>query len=219
MKRIVLIFIFNSLFIIIIFLLFQKKEDLVLHTIINTKSSITYCFLSGMLLILDIILPIPSSLIMILNGKILGIWFGSLLSLTTGLASAIIGFYIGRRLKSIINPFFSADEIYRSDQMFKRFGLISICLSRALPIIAESLSVLSGTTSMTSRAYFIYSFVGQFLTSIIYGVAGSMTNTINSNLLLGSIIVCILVLVWIVTIKQKIAVKKNQRTNSKNLSL
>lgn len=49
------------------------------------------------LLVADVVLPVPSSVIMVANGAIFGIVVGSILSLIGSTGAAMIGFLIGRR--------------------------------------------------------------------------------------------------------------------------
>src|SRR4051794_24585739 len=48
------------------------------------------------LLIADVVLPVPSSVIMLAHGALFGVWIGSILSLAGSVGCALAGFAIGR---------------------------------------------------------------------------------------------------------------------------
>jgi uncharacterized membrane protein YdjX (TVP38/TMEM64 family) len=49
------------------------------------------------LLVADVLLPVPSSLVMVAHGALFGVALGTLLSLTGSVGAALFGFAIGRR--------------------------------------------------------------------------------------------------------------------------
>src|SRR5262245_9136493 len=60
------------------------------------------------LLIADVLLPVPSSLVMVAHGALFGVVIGTLLSLLGSVGAALFGFAIGRRggrlLERIVTP-------------------------------------------------------------------------------------------------------------------
>lgn len=74
---------------------------------------------------------------------------------------------------------------------------MAITISKALPIISEAVSVVSGTTSMTFKNFLYYSIAGHFIVSVIYAYAGSLSSEFNSNLVAALIIVLALFAGWI----------------------
>ena len=55
------------------------------------------------LLIADVLLPVPSSLVMVAHGALFGVVIGTLLSLTGSVGAALFGFAIGRRGGSLLS--------------------------------------------------------------------------------------------------------------------
>src|SRR3954468_1580895 len=49
------------------------------------------------LLVVDVTLPVPSSLVMVAHGALFGVAVGTLLSLTGSTGAALVGFAVGRR--------------------------------------------------------------------------------------------------------------------------
>lgn len=197
MRKLLSLFIFCSFLIIIVFLLFGDFEQWTAHHLNTSKSLAAYTGLSFALLTGDIILPVPSSLVMILNGKVLGVFFGSLLSLVSGVLSSSIGFFLGKFSNPFLEKIFSEKERNAGNSLFKRFGYSAIIISKSLPVISEAVSFVSGTTSVAFKTFFIYSFMGHLLVSVIYAYMGSFAGAVDSNILSAIIIAIALVLGWI----------------------
>ena len=144
--------------------------------------------LSFVFLVADILLPTPSSLIMILNGKMLGPAGGALLSLAASMIASAIGFYIGQKTAKGFNRFFSAKEIKLGNELFEKYGILSIAVSKGIPILSEAVSFLSGNTSIPFKKFLFYSLLGNLPVSIIYAYVGSYASTSNSWLISGLVI-------------------------------
>ncbi len=78
------------------------------------------------LLISDVILPVPSSLVMIANGALFGIVPGTLLSVIGSLGAALVGFFIGRRGSSFLIRFVPVKEQSRANRLLAKWGLFVI---------------------------------------------------------------------------------------------
>ena len=150
MKRLVFLLIFVSLVIIISFLLLNGLEDKMQAWVHSASSRWTYSAISFGLLAGDILLPVPSSLLMILNGKVLGVVAGASLSLVAGMTASLIGFYLGRKSTRFVNRFFSEKDIVAGNRFFSRFGSFSITISKAIPILSETISFISGCRERSS---------------------------------------------------------------------
>ena len=54
------------------------------------------------LLIAVVVLPVPSSIVMVAHGALFGVWWGTMLSLSGSVGAAVFGFAIGRRGGAIL---------------------------------------------------------------------------------------------------------------------
>jgi len=198
MKRLLVIFLLCCVLVITTFLLFEDIEHWIQAHINSEKSLATYTLLSFSFLALDTLLPVPSSLLMILNGKILGPFFGTLVSLVSSLLSSVFGFYLGRSANPYFDKLFSTQDKAYSNNLFRKFGNTAITISKALPILSEAISFVAGTTSMPFKTFLLYSAIGHFVVSIMYAYLGSFSNAINSGLVTVVIIVFAILLGWVV---------------------
>jgi len=199
MKKILSLFLFIALFVIITFLLFSDVEVFVEEQLGVENSIEAYALFSFTFLLSDIILPIPSSLIMILNGKVLGFMGGSILSLLSGFCSSSLGYFLGHKSVKYLNRFFSEREIENANSFFIKYGKLSVALSRGIPIISESLAVLSGTTALSYSTFALYSLVGHLVVSVVYAWVGAFTDAYNGHVITVIVVGITLILSWIIS--------------------
>lgn len=198
MKKLFSVFFFCCFFVLIFYFLLGGFEEEIAIFLESQENINSYSILSFLVLSLDIFVPVPSSLVMILNGRILGIFPAILLSTTSGLLSSTIGFYIGRKSEPLVDLFFSQKEKNLSSRIFLKYGKSAILFSKALPIVSEALSFLSGTTAISFKMFFFYSFVGHMIISAVYAYAGNFSTSMDSNFLSAGIIIIVLFLFWII---------------------
>jgi uncharacterized membrane protein YdjX (TVP38/TMEM64 family) len=197
MKKIFSTLFFCTVLVLAMFLFFSEMEQWIGLYLNAQRSKWNYAIFSSLFLTADIILPIPSSLIMILNGKILGAILGSLISFVSGLTSSMIGFYMGCRSMPFVNRFFNVRERNAGNMFFEKYGNLAIVMSKSLPVISESLSVVAGTTSVSFRSFFLYSAAGHLTVSLAYGVIGSYAFSLDSKLVSGLVIFAVPVIGWL----------------------
>lgn len=132
----------------------------------------TAALTSILLLTSDIILPIPSSIIMIANGAVFGIITGTLISLAGTLASSLIGFLIGRKGLKFINKLINEKEQQQADKLIKRWGIVIIIITRPIPLLSETVSIMAGTSKISFLKITAASIAGLLPPSIIYALSG-----------------------------------------------
>lgn len=135
------------------------------------------------LLIADVLLPVPSTLVMTALGAIHGILIGTLLSLVGNLGAAMFGFWLGRRSDGVMGRFLSLDDRAAAANFLNDWGELGIILSRPIPILAESVAILAGTSPAISWAKLLRcSLIGALPASAIYAWAGAQAVTLQSGL-------------------------------------
>lgn len=199
MRRLLSLAFFSFIIVVMIFLMFGEKEDQVIQNLVQQGQRWRYVALSFFMLAADVILPVPSSLVMIANGKILGMAGGTMLSFLAGMVSSWIGFLLGRFAGSRVNGFFSESEKRAGDLLFERFGAFAIIVSKCLPILSEVLSFVSGNTSMSLNRFLRYSIIGHAVISLMYAAVGAYANEAgNTQLISAAIIAGVLITGWLV---------------------
>jgi uncharacterized membrane protein YdjX (TVP38/TMEM64 family) len=134
------------------------------------------------LLIADVVLPVPSSLVMIAHGALFGIWIGSILSLAGSVGCSLAGFAMGRAGRENVRRFVTDAEYARASRLLDRWGMVAIVATRPVPILAEVMSIIAGTTPALSWWQItISSVAGSLPPAIAYAVAGHLaTKTVGA---------------------------------------
>jgi uncharacterized membrane protein YdjX (TVP38/TMEM64 family) len=130
------------------------------------------------LLVADVVLPVPSSVIMVGYGSLYGVVIGTLLSVLGNVGAALFGFLLGQRGGRWLHRFFPDSARQQAERVLSRYGLLAIKLSRPVPLLAETMVVLAGTAlAGTSRLplwqVMLASALGSLPAALLYGVAGA----------------------------------------------
>ncbi len=175
MKKIVIPFLIFTVIIILIFVFFGGSEiyfqDLLEEARVNPSY---YGFLSFLILSSDIVLPVPSSIVMHFNGMVLGTFLGASLSLTSVMISSIVGYYLGRSTEWFIK---SKSNTKESD-FFSKYGVFAIILSRGIPILSESIVLICGYNRFNFKSFMGYSLLGYVPICLLYAYFGNLSNNL-----------------------------------------
>ena len=126
------------------------------------------------LLTLDLFLPIPSSILMILSGTLLGWPIGWLFSLVGAMGSAVLGFWMCRYWgKPVFDRIVGPGDTRRVTLFFERHGVWAILLSRSVPMLTEVISCLAGLSAMRFRLFLGVSLAGTAPLCLLYAWVGS----------------------------------------------
>ena len=113
-----------------------------------TQATVGVACLRLFLLIGDVFLPVPSSLVMVTNGALFGIVLGTALSAIGSLGAAAIGFGIGHRGGSFLHRFVPVLGLQQANHLLHKWGMLAIILTRPFPLLAETTVVMAGNSSM-----------------------------------------------------------------------
>jgi uncharacterized membrane protein YdjX (TVP38/TMEM64 family) len=153
-------------------------------------------FVGFALLTLDVLLPVPASLVMIAHGALFGVVLGTALSLLGGMAAAALGFFIGRRSTVWLERLVSEEERRRADLWLSRYGEVAVVASRPVPILAESVAILAGTSSMGWARFLLASFAGYIPAALLYALTGATAARLDSALLVFTLVIAITGVFW-----------------------
>ena len=107
-----------------------------------------------LLLVSDILLPIPATLVMTALGMLYGPVVGGLIGAGGSFLGGMIAFLACAKLgRPAARHFVSDAELVRGEALFERWGAWIIVLSRWLPIIPEAVSCMAGIVSMPRRLF------------------------------------------------------------------
>lgn len=149
------------------------------------------------LLIADVFLPVPASLIMVAHGALFGIVGGTLLSLFGGLAASAVGFAVGRRGSAALHRWVPEAERRRADALLRQWGDLAVVVSRPVPILAESVAILAGTSPLGWRRFLVASAAGLLPVAVLYALTGATAAHLDSAFLMFGLVMLVAALVWL----------------------
>lgn len=117
------------------------------------------------LLIADIVLPAPSSLLMIANGAALGLWSGALASIAGSMGCAMAGYWLGRTGK------LRDDGSGRA--FLDRWGAAAVAASRPVPLLAEAVAIVAGSARLPLGRFTWSALAGCTPPAVLYAWAGA----------------------------------------------
>lgn len=135
------------------------------------------------LLWIDLLLPVPSSVVMTVSGMIFGLWTGALVSFVGATGAAVIGFFACRRGgHAMFKRLIADDDIRAIDRWFQSWGAAAIILSRPVPMMTEVLSCLAGLSDLKTRTFLVAATLGHIPVAIVYAWAGARGGLNNPTL-------------------------------------
>ena len=135
------------------------------------------------LLALDVVLPVPSNIVMVAHGALFGIVVGTLLSLAGTMLASAAAFWIGRRGGRMLALVVPPDERARADAVLARWGIIAIVVSRPLPLLAETILVLAGASRLTWQTAMVAALVGSVPLCLFYAWAGAASTGVEGGMI------------------------------------
>ncbi|HEV7644022.1 MAG TPA: VTT domain-containing protein [Pyrinomonadaceae bacterium] len=161
----------------------------------TNSGRVTAALIGVGLLVADVLLPVPSSLVMVAHGALFGVWVGTLLSLTGSVGAALFGFAIGRRGEGALNKFVTDEERLRANALLKRWGVMAIVVTRPIPIVAETVAIVAGTSSLGWGSVAIASLAGSIPAALLYAITGAAIADLQSSTMVFGLVILIAVLI------------------------
>lgn len=149
------------------------------------------------LLIVDVALPVPASLVMIAHGALFGVVGGAVLSLVGSTGAALAGFAIGRRGGPLLARLVPADERARADRLLARWGMVAVVVTRPVPILAETTAVMAGASTMGWAHVAIAAVAGSLPAAVLYALTGALAASFEHGVLVFGLVLMIAGGVWL----------------------
>lgn len=148
------------------------------------------------LLVLDVFLPVPSSLVMVAHGALFGVAAGTLLSLAGGLGAAALGFALGRWGSPLLLARIAVDERRRAGALLERWGPLAVLVTRPVPILAETVAVLAGTSPLGWPRFLLAAAAGTLPAALLYAVTGATAARLDHTVLVFALVLLVAGAFW-----------------------
>jgi uncharacterized membrane protein YdjX (TVP38/TMEM64 family) len=150
------------------------------------------------LLAADVFLPVPSSIIMILSGAAFGVLWGSIVALAGSVLGEWVGFELARRFgRPAARRIAPDDELEEVNQFLDRHGAIAVIVTRPLPVIMETMSLVAGLSTMRRHVFLSASVIGTAPIVVVYAYAGAVSREVGSLLPAVVILVTVAAAAWL----------------------
>lgn len=161
----------TSFSILAIFLMFENIESFFGDLLNQARDNpLRYAALSFVILVSDIVLPVPSSIVMYSNGVILGLVRGFSLSLVSVILFSVIGYFIGFGSSAVLK----SEADVSANKILEKYGYLAILITRGIPILSESVCIVCGFNRYNFAVYLIMNIVGYIPVCLIYAYFGSI---------------------------------------------
>lgn len=141
------------------------------------------------LLVADVVLPVPSSLVMVAHGALFGVVTGATLSLLGSAGATLAGYAIGRSGARWLERFVPAAERAQADRLLAQWGALAVVATRPLPLVAEVFAMLAGAARLPFYQLVWAAIAGALPPALLYALTGAVAASFqNSVLMLGLIL-------------------------------
>ena len=128
------------------------------------------------LLVADIALPIPSTIVMSALGATYGFGVGGLLSILGSMLAGLTAYGLARWAGRPAAIWIAGeDSLVRTEELFARGGAWLVLTSRWLPILPEAVACLAGLARMPFRTFFWALMVGSIPLGLTFAWVGTLT--------------------------------------------
>jgi uncharacterized membrane protein YdjX (TVP38/TMEM64 family) len=126
-----------------------------------------------LLLVGDLVLPVPATGVLAALGSVYGVFLGTLIGAAGTILSGLTGYALarlgGKRLAGLL-----ADEreLERFRAFFDRWGGLAVIVSRIMPILPEVMSILAGLARMGLGRFVVALALGCVPTAALFAYVG-----------------------------------------------
>jgi len=164
---------------------------------LGSGSTLTALLGTG-LLVADVVLPVPSSVVMVANGALFGVVGGTFLSVGGSTGAALVGFSIGRRGGRLLDRLVTPEERARADHILSRWGGLAIVVTRPVPLLAETVAIMAGTSPLGWRQTALAALFGSLAPALVYALSGATAAALTSGVLVFCLVLLVAGIFWAV---------------------
>lgn len=143
------------------------------------------------LLALDVLLPVPSSIVSTAAGVLLGFWLGAAVIWAGMMVACLLGYAIGARASGLARRFVGEAGLQRADRLLTRYGDWTIVMCRPVPVLAEASVIFAGLVRAPFARFVILTALSNLGVAVGYAAFGAFSMSVDSFLIafLGALII------------------------------
>jgi uncharacterized membrane protein YdjX (TVP38/TMEM64 family) len=135
-----------------------------------------WAWLVGILLLLaDLLLPIPGTIVMSALGAVYGVWLGGIIAAAGSMLAGMFGYGVGRFFnEGLAKRWLGERDFEKGKSLFRRGGAWVVAMSRALPILPEVLACMAGLLRMPFGKFVIALACGSVPMGFLFAWIGAL---------------------------------------------
>lgn len=172
--------------IIALFIMFEQPMEVWVGESLNSMDQpVSVASVITLLLTLDVILPVPSSIVSVTASAMLG-FVGGAISVWLGLTlGCVLGYWIGAKCNSVfLKRILGEKEFYRAEKLSQRFGVGMLVTMRAVPVLAETSVIAAGMIKFPLNKFFISTTLANTGVALAYAYIGGRATADNALMLI-----------------------------------
>jgi uncharacterized membrane protein YdjX (TVP38/TMEM64 family) len=134
------------------------------------------------LLALDILLPVPSSIVSTAAGVLLGFWRGAAIVWAGMMVACLIGYAVGARASRFARRFVGDEGLRRAEALMTGYGDYAIVVCRPVPVLAETSVIFAGLVGAPFARFVLLSLLSNLGIALGYAAFGAFSMRIDSFL-------------------------------------
>lgn len=165
--------------VVVPFVLFGEPLDRLAREVMASPASAPVAALTGSLLLAaDVVLPVPSTVVISVLGGLLGALSGTLVAAAGLTLGCVLGYGLGRRLGHDFaeRTIGREDFAYLSDRL-ERYGVLLLALCRPVPVLAEASVIAAGVAGLAARPVLVVTTLANVGFAAIYAALGAAADT------------------------------------------
>jgi uncharacterized membrane protein YdjX (TVP38/TMEM64 family) len=166
------------------FLFEESMNQWAEHLTSSSRRGVNIAGAVVMLLALDVVLPVPSSIVSTASGAALGMVPGAIASAVGMTAGSLIGYALGARYGlPLVRRMVGQRDVDRVSVRFQRNAGWALALMRPIPVLAEASALFAGVARVPLSVYIAVTTLANAGISTVYAAVGANAFDTNSFLL------------------------------------
>jgi uncharacterized membrane protein YdjX (TVP38/TMEM64 family) len=134
-------------------------------------------------LALDVILPVPSSMVSTAAGAVFGFARGTAVIWVGMMAGCLLGYLLGSRATAAARRFVGPNSLDRAERVAAEYGDWALVVCRPVPVLAEASVILAGLVHTPWRRFLVLTATSNLGIALAYAAIGAFSMSVGSFLL------------------------------------
>jgi uncharacterized membrane protein YdjX (TVP38/TMEM64 family) len=126
------------------------------------------------------------------------VFCGSIFSLIGSIGGEWLGFELVRKYGVTASRRIVGDEdLEKMRRVMARHGAAAVLVTRALPVVMETMSVVAGLSQMSRKSFLLASLAGTAPVAVVYAYAGAVSRQVGSLVPAAVMLVAVAGAAWV----------------------